>query len=122
MNIKEQIEQIKMKYDSVSTNWDKLTIDQILKIDEFLNGIIEEKTEVNRTKNKPFMTDDIFDEITELKFRRGMSWRDIAQKFGYLDYHTASTSYNQYKVRRALKMSQQQTNVSVPPADGAPIV
>lgn len=110
MNLKEQINQIKVKYDSVSTNWDKLTIEQVMKIDEFLNKFINSKptTEKPSRNTRFIMTDDVFNKITEMR-SRNITWSEIAKKFGYLNSGSACNSYGQVKQRRESRLKQYDT-------------
>ena len=124
MNLKEQIEQIKKKYDSVSTNWDKLTVEEIMRIEEFLAGFVKPDEPIQTTSeplyHRPYINDSKFDEITMLR-SKGYSWIELAKRYGYANSASISTSYYLFRSKREQKLSQQ-TNVSVPPADGAPIV
>lgn len=106
MNLKEQINQIKVKYESVSNNWDNLTIEQVMKIESLLDEIVssEQSTETkHRSSSKIFssssrylMTVDMFDKMTKMRSRR-ITWDEIAKKFGFYNGCSASACYKHFK-------------------------
>lgn len=89
------------------TNWDKLTIKQLEQIERLVNDVLPPPTQAEEKPNeKPapwrrsnFMNATVYKEIMTLR-EQGLSWDDIAKKYGYANGNSICCSCTSYRNRK----------------------